>query len=81
MDKDIERIQLEHLSDHDLEQKAFDLGLIDESVSIEECSDEFVEELIGRIIEAEAYATSQDEEWDTQQQIIEQQKLDDRFSD
>lgn len=81
MDKDIERIQLEHMTDHDIEQKALDLGLIDESVSIEECSDEFVEELIGRIIEAEAYANSQDEEWDTQQQIIEQQKMNDRFSD
>lgn len=75
-DGDDERKQLEHLSDEELEQMARGYGLLPEGVSLEDKSAEFVDGLIGEIIEAKAYSDSQEAEWNEQQDIIEQQRRD-----
>lgn len=75
-DGDDERKQLEHMSDVDLEQVARDYGLLPEGVSLENKSEEFVDGLIGEIIESKANSDSQDAEWNEQQDIIEQQRRD-----
>lgn len=75
-DWDDERKQLEHLSDEELEQLAREYDLLPEGVSLEDKSEEFVDGLIGEILEAKAYHDSQDEEWNEQQDIIEQQRRD-----
>jgi len=75
-DGDAERKQLENLSDEELERVASDYGLLPEGVSLEDKSPEFVDGLIGEIIEAKAYSDSQDAEWNEQQDIIEQQRRD-----
>ncbi|EJT7594584.1 hypothetical protein N3T17_004729, partial [Escherichia coli] len=47
-----------------------------EGVSLEDKSVEFVDGLIGEIIEAKAYHDSQDAEWNEQQDIMEEQRRD-----
>lgn len=75
-DFDDERKQLEHLSDEELEQVARDYDLLPAGVSLEDKSVEFVDGLIGEIIEAKAYHDSQDAEWNEQQDIMEEQRRD-----
>lgn len=75
-DCDDERKQLEHLSSEELEQLAQEYDLLPDDVSLEDKSEKFVDDLIGKIIEAKAYHDSQDEEWNEQQDIIEQQRRD-----
>ena len=76
IDFDEERKQLEHLSNEDLEQLARDYELLPEGVSLEDKSEEFVDGLIGEIMEAKAYHDSQDAEWNEQQDINDQQRRD-----
>ncbi|HBV7902542.1 hypothetical protein ACV8T2_24740 [Citrobacter freundii] len=78
-DGDDERKQLENLPDDELEQLAVRYELLDEGVSLEDKSEDFIDGLIGEIIEAKAYHDSQNAEWDEQQNIFDQQRRDEDY--
>ncbi|MCB5320152.1 MULTISPECIES: hypothetical protein [Yersinia] len=80
MSSDYDREQLEHLSTRELEEIAFNYGLIGESESLEDAPTERIDELIGDIIKAKAESDDASEEASAMEQHFYEQKMNNNFS-